>query len=104
MAEQTPVAVIHSASTRSIIWGVLLIVFGMCAVASPFLAALALTGVIAWLIILAGVVHIALAFSAHRAAGLIWKLLVGLAYLCFGVYLILHPVLGVVALTVALAS
>ena len=35
---------------------------------------------------------------------MIWKLLVGLAYLFFGVYLIVHPVLGVVSLTLLLAS
>jgi uncharacterized membrane protein HdeD (DUF308 family) len=35
---------------------------------------------------------------------LIWKLLVGLAYLFFGAYLIMHPVLGVVTLTLVLAS
>ena len=35
---------------------------------------------------------------------MIWKLLVGLAYLCFGGYLIMHPVLGVTSLTLVLAS
>lgn len=35
---------------------------------------------------------------------MIWKLLVGLAYLLFGGYLILHPVLGVASLTLVLAS
>ena len=35
---------------------------------------------------------------------MIWKLLVGLAYLFFGVYLILHTVLGVASLTFLLAS
>ena len=34
---------------------------------------------------------------------MIWKVLVGLAYLFFGVYLILHPVLGVTSLTLLLA-
>ena len=34
---------------------------------------------------------------------MIWKLLVGIAYLCFGGYLILHPVLGVASLTLVLA-
>ncbi len=34
---------------------------------------------------------------------MIWKLLVGLAYILFGVYLILHPVLGVASLTLVLA-
>jgi len=58
----------------------------------------------AWLIVLAGVVHLILAFHAHRAGGLIWKLLVGLAYLCFGGYLIVHPLLGITSLTLLLAS
>ena len=35
---------------------------------------------------------------------MIWKLLVGVAYLCFGAYLIVHPILGVASLTLVLAS
>src|SRR5208337_64130 len=35
---------------------------------------------------------------------MIWKLLVGAAYLCFGAYLIMHPILGVASLTLVLAS
>jgi len=104
MAEQTPVEVVRHASTWSIVWGVLLIVFGILAVGSPLLAAVAVNVVIAWLIILAGVVHLVLAFHAHRAGSLIWKLLVGIAYLLFGGYLILHPVLGVASLTLVLAA
>jgi len=92
------------ASRWSIVWGVLLIIFGMLAVGSPFLAAIAVNGFIAWLIVLAGVVHLILAFHAHGAGNLIWKLLVGLAYLFFGGYLIMHPVLGVASLTLVLAS
>lgn len=104
MAEHTPVEIVRRASTWSIVWGVLLIVFGMLAIGSPFLAALAVNVVIAWLIVLAGVVHVILAFHAHRARSLLWKLLVGLAYLFFGGYLIMHPVLGVASLTLVLAS
>src|SRR2546427_4073471 len=103
MAEHSPVEIVRHASTLSILWGVLLIVFGSLAVGSPFLAAVAVNVVIAWLIILAGVVHVILAFHAHRAGRLIWKLLVGLAYLFFGAYLIMHPVLGVATLTLVLA-
>ena len=76
----------------------------MFAVGSPFIAAVAVSVAVAWLIILAGVVHLMIAFHAHRAGRLIWKLLVGLAYLLFGVYLIMHPVLGVASLTLVLAS
>jgi len=104
MTLNTPVDVVKQASTVSIVWGVLLIIFGMVAVGTPFLAAVAVNALIAWLIVLAGVVHLMLAFRAHGAGSMIWKVLVGLAYLCFGVYMILHPVLGVVSLTLVLAS
>jgi len=101
---QSPSNSVQHASTWSIVWGVLLIIFGMLAIGSPFLAAIAVTGFIAWLIVLAGVVHVVLAFHTHGAGSLIWKLLVGVAYLCFGGYLIIHPVLGVASLTLLLAS
>jgi uncharacterized membrane protein HdeD (DUF308 family) len=104
MPEHRPPDIVRHASTWSILWGVLLIIFGMLAVGSPFLAAVAVSAFIAWLIIFAGVVHLILAFHVHRAGSMIWKLLVGLAYLFFGAYLIMHPVLGVASLTLVLAS
>jgi hypothetical protein len=104
MTQLPPSDIVRQASTWSILWGILLIIFGMLAVGSSFLAAVAVNVIIAWLIVLAGVVHLILAFHAHRAGSLIWKLLVGLAYLFFGVYLIMHPVLGVASLTLLLAS
>jgi uncharacterized membrane protein HdeD (DUF308 family) len=104
MAQNSPVEIVRKASGWSIAWGVFLILFGMLAIGSPFLAAVAVNVVIAWLIVLAGVVHLILAFHSHGAGSIIWKLLVGVAYLCFGVYLITHPVLGVASLTLLLAS
>lgn len=104
MAQNTPVEMVRHASTVSILWGVLLIVFGVVAVGLPFLAAVAVNALVAWLIVLAGVVHLMLAFRVHGAGSMIWKLLVGIAYLCFGAYLILHPVLAVASLTLVLAS
>src|SRR5208282_2758695 len=50
------------------------------------------------LLILAGVVHLVLAFRAHGAGRAIWKFLVGLAYVCFGGYIIVHPIVGVASL------
>jgi len=104
VAQNTAVGIVRQASTWSIVWGIALIVFGMLAIGSPFLAAVAVNVVIAWLIVLAGVVHLVLAFHAHRAGSIVWKLLVGIAYLFFGAYLIMHPVLGVASLTLILAS
>ena len=103
MAQNNPVALPRRKSTWSIVWGALLILFGMLAVASPLVAAVAVNAVIAWLIVLAGLVHLVLATHAHGAGSVVWKLLVGVAYLCFGGYLILHPVVGVASLTLVLA-
>jgi uncharacterized membrane protein HdeD (DUF308 family) len=104
MAQNTPVEMVRQASTVSILWGVLLIVFGMVAIGSPFLAAVAVNVVVAWLIVLAGVVHLVLGFRAHGAGSMIWKILVGIAYVCFGGYLIARPVVGVASLTLLLAT
>jgi uncharacterized membrane protein HdeD (DUF308 family) len=104
MAQNSPLEMVRHASTISIAFGVLLIVLGMLAVGSPFLAAVAVNAVIGWMIVLAGIIHMALALRIHGAGSMIWKLLVGVAYVCFGMYVILHPVLGVISLTLLLAS
>ena len=104
MPQSAPSEIVRQASTWSIVWGVSLVLLGMLAVGSPMLAAVAVNAVIGWLIVLAGVVHVIIAFHAHRAGSLVWRLLVGLAYLFFGAYLITHPALGVASLTLVLAS
>jgi uncharacterized membrane protein HdeD (DUF308 family) len=104
MAQNTPVEMVRHASTTSILWGVLLIVLGAVAVCAPLLAAVAVNALVAWLILLAGVVHLMLAFRVHGAGSVIWKVLVGVAYLCFGGYLLVHPLLGIVSLTLLLGS
>ena len=101
---QSTTDTVRQASTWSILWGVLLIITGMLAIGSPYVAAIAVNVAIAWLIVLAGVVHLILAFHAYRAGSVLWKLLVGLAYIGFGVYLIMHPAIGVASLTLVLAS
>lgn len=101
---QNPSEIVRRASTVSILWGVSLIFLGMLAIASPMVAAVAVNVLVAWLIVLAGVVHLIVAFHTREAGSVIWRLLVGLAYLCFGVYLIARPAVGVASLTLLLAS
>jgi uncharacterized membrane protein HdeD (DUF308 family) len=104
MAQNSPVEMVKRGSTVSVLWGVLLIVLGMMAVGAPFLAAVAVNVVVAWLIVLAGIIHLMLAFRAHGSGSRIWKALVGIAYLGFGGYLLWHPVSGVASLTLLLAT
>jgi len=102
MPESIP-GLVKKGTTWSMVWGVLLIIFGILAIDSPFIAAMAFSLIIAWLIIFAGAVHLAVAFHAHGAGSKIWKILVGLAYIAFGIYLLMRPGIGVLSLTLILA-
>lgn len=104
MAQPGPSDVVRQASRFSTVWGVCLILLGVLAVASPMMAAVAVNVVLSWLIVLAGVVHLAVAFHSGRVGSILWRLLVGLAYIAFGVYLISHPAIAVASLTLVLGS
>ena len=49
----------------------MLVGFGMLAIAAPGVAAIAVSVFISWMIVFAGVVHLVLAFHAHRTGTLI---------------------------------
>src|SRR5258708_12862738 len=104
MAQQTPSDIVRQALTLVILGGVSMVVLGRLGVGWPFLGGVGVKAFIAWLLVLAGVVHLTVAFHTREAGSLIWRVLVGLAYLFFGVYLIMHPALGVASLTLVLAS
>jgi uncharacterized membrane protein HdeD (DUF308 family) len=84
-------------------WAILLIVVGFFALALPFEAGIAIAIVVAVLVIVAGIAHLAGSFAARTTGGFFWRLLVGCAYLLAGVYLLLNPKLSLVSLTLALA-
>jgi len=94
--------VVWQASTQSILWGVALIVSGMLG-GSLLLAAVSVNLVIAWLIVLAVMVHLVIAHHTHWAGSFTWRLMIGFAYVLFGVYLIASPGLNGASLALVLA-
>jgi uncharacterized membrane protein HdeD (DUF308 family) len=84
-------------------YSVLLIIVGFFALALPFEAGIAIAIVVAILVIVAGIAHLAGSFAARSTGGFFWRLLVGCAYLIAGVYLLVNPKLSLVSLTLALA-
>jgi uncharacterized membrane protein HdeD (DUF308 family) len=84
-------------------WAIVLIVVGFLALALPFEAGIAIAIVLSALVIVAGVAHLAGTFAARTTGGFFWRLLVGCAYLIAGVYLMVHPKMSLVSLTLALA-
>jgi uncharacterized membrane protein HdeD (DUF308 family) len=90
-------------SGKSIIWAIVLIVFGFLAIALPFATSWGVVLVIAWLIVFSGGFQFIHAFQSQGAGHIIWKLLVAIVYLIVGIYFLLHPLIGVAAFTFALA-
>jgi uncharacterized membrane protein HdeD (DUF308 family) len=95
--------VVWQASTRAIFWGVALIVLGMLG-GSLLLGAVSVNLVVAWLIVLAGLVQLITEYRVHRAGSVVWRLMIGFAYVLLGVYLIASPVVGVASLALMVAS
>ena len=83
-------------------WGVSLVLLSVL-LGSLVRAAVAVTIVIAWLIALAGLAHLMIAHHSQRPYILIWRLIVGFAYVLFGVYVIAYPGIGPASLTIGLA-
>src|ERR1700678_1130213 len=84
-------------------WAILLIVVGFFALALPFEAGIAIAIVVAVLVIVAGISHLAGSFAARTTGGFFWRLLGGWSYLVARVSLLMHPKLSLVSLTLALA-
>jgi uncharacterized membrane protein HdeD (DUF308 family) len=87
----------------SIALSVLLILAGFFALLIPFISGIGITLFIGWLMILSGITHFVFAFKTHTTGGVLWELLLGAVYLFAGVYLILHPLAGLLTLTLFLA-
>jgi uncharacterized membrane protein HdeD (DUF308 family) len=85
------------------IWAILMIVLGIAAIALPWAASVAAALFVAWILILSGFVHIAVAFSNRAFASFAWKMIVGFVYLIAGVFMLLRPIEGAVTLTLFLA-
>jgi uncharacterized membrane protein HdeD (DUF308 family) len=96
-------AVSKLGSGGSIAWAIVLIIFGFLAIALPFATSWGVVVVLAWLIVFSGGFQFVHAFQSQGVGPILWKLLVAVLYLVVGIYLLLNPLLGVAAFTLALA-
>lgn len=83
---------------------VLLILAGIFAIVLPPAAGIAVAILIAWLLVLGGLAHLVFAWHMRSTGGHIWEFLIGLLYIAMGIYLLVRPVVGLVSLTLLLAS
>ena len=82
---------------------VLMILAGFLAIAVPQAAGIAVSVLVAWLLVFSGVAHLVFGWHVRTAGGILWELLLGILYICVGAYLLFRPVAGLASLTLALA-
>jgi len=88
----------------SIALSVLMIVAGVLAIIVPPASGIAITILVAWLLVFCGGAHLAYAWQMRRNGGLWWGILMGIIYIVTGGYILLHPMAGLASLTLVLAA
>jgi uncharacterized membrane protein HdeD (DUF308 family) len=101
--EKTYRGEVRSAANWSIALSILMMVTGGIAVFAPGITGIAVTLMFGWLLMFSSVLHLVYAWYAERPGGAIWEILLAVFYAAIGVYLLTKPVLGLEALTLALA-
>jgi uncharacterized membrane protein HdeD (DUF308 family) len=86
----------------SIFVGILLVLAGLLAIVVPFFAGVAASVFFGWLVLFGGVAHLVYAWSERGAGAILWQVLIGIVYVIAGLYMLVLPVAGVVALTLVL--
>jgi uncharacterized membrane protein HdeD (DUF308 family) len=87
----------------SIALSVLMVIVGMLAIASPFLAGIVVTRVVGWLLLFSGVLHFVYAFRGGGATAVLWEILLAVLYAVVGFYILANPAIGLGSLTLAIA-
>jgi uncharacterized membrane protein HdeD (DUF308 family) len=84
--------------------GILLIVLGLMAIATPVYATFAVQALLGWILIVGGIAQGVHAFMTRGWGGFLLELLSALLYLAVGILLLVNPVEGALALTIVLAA
>lgn len=103
-AAATPISgYLHRSVGWSIFLSILLIVAGFVTLLLPFTGGIGITLFVGWAMIVSGITHFVFAWNIHAAGPKVWEFLVGLVYVAAGIYLITHPLRGLITLTLLLA-
>jgi uncharacterized membrane protein HdeD (DUF308 family) len=87
-----------------LIEGIVLAICGLAAMLLPWLASLAITILLGWLLILTGATALALTFWARQSPGFWWSLLSAVVALFAGVVLLVWPIEATVTLTLIVGA
>ena len=102
MAE-TVLGGIKRASGWSITLGIVMILVGMIAICAPLIAGVVVVYVVAWTAIFNGGAQLVYGFRTLSGGRLVLEILLGLLYIVAGVFILMHPGGGLLALTLIIA-
>jgi uncharacterized membrane protein HdeD (DUF308 family) len=88
----------------SIALSVLMILAGLLAVVLPEVSGIAITFLVAWLMIVMGCAHLVYTWHRRHRGGTWWGLLLGLVYIATGIFIFLNPTAGLRSLTLLLGA
>ena len=97
-------ATIHAHWKLVLAQGILLMVFGLLAVAMPNIATLAVEIFVGWLFFIAGIFRAVSVWHAQQMPGFGWSMLSALLAVLLGLILIARPLAGVLTLTMVLIA
>src|SRR5437867_13114549 len=103
MSVETTVGNVRKTSGWSMLWAILMFVCGILAISLPLASSIGIVIVLAWLILFAGICHLIFAFHSHSLGAVLWQVLLAIVYGIAGIYMLMHPLLGVLSLTLLLA-
>ena len=84
--------------------GIALIILGIAAISLPMFVAFAIDVIVGAILAIGGVVHVGHAFMSRKWKGFFLGLLVGVLYLVAGIIMLVHPLEGVLTLTLLLVA
>jgi len=84
--------------------GILLVVFGLAAIVLPLLASLAITILLGWMFLIAGVAGLVFSFWARQAPGFWWSLASAVLALGAGLVLLARPLEATLTLTIVVGA
>ncbi|HVP62919.1 MAG TPA: HdeD family acid-resistance protein [Myxococcaceae bacterium] len=93
------VAEVRRRSGWSIFMGVVLAALGLLMIVHPYITGTSFTVVLGWVLVVAGLAELVLAFQSQTPGGFFLRLLVGALYLVMGIVLLVYPFSGLESLT-----
>lgn len=83
----------------SIALSILMIIAGIVAIVSPFIAGIVVTRVVGWLLLFSGVLHLVYAFRGGGVTAVLWEILLAAVYGLAGFFILVNTAVGLASLT-----